>query len=190
MPEHWTRHERVLDPSRACLLVVDIQERFRPVMEGFDEMVAGAVRLIKTFRALSLPVLATEQYPKGLGQTASELREVLGAGIAPYEKTCFSSCRSDEVAGQIRDLAIGHVVVCGIETHVCVSQSVHDLLARNLGVFVPVDAVESRRALDRDVALRKMERSGAVLTTTEAAAFELLEDARHPKFREVQALFK
>jgi nicotinamidase-related amidase len=82
------------------------------------------------------------------------------------------------------------VLVCGIETHVCVSQTVHDLLQRGFFVQVAVDAVESRKALDRELALGKMERSGAILTTTESAAFELLEDARNPKFREVQALFK
>ena len=184
------KHPRILDSERAALIVVDIQERFRSAIEEFDEMAAASGRLIATFRALELPVLVTEQYPKGLGRTVTELSSALADAEGPYEKTCFSSCGSGAVSAKLDELQTAHAVVCGIEAHVCVSQTVHDLLRRGILVHVAVDGVASRKSRDRDYALRKMERSGAVLTTAEAAAFELLGDAAHPRFKEVQALYK
>ncbi|HEY7700242.1 MAG TPA: hydrolase, partial [Vicinamibacteria bacterium] len=167
----------------------DVQERFRPLQKDFGRMIAGAARLIQTCRILDVPILVTEQYPKGLGQTVQELADVLG-GERAFTKTCFSSCGSEEFSDKLRDLGRRQALVCGIEAHVCVSQTVHDLLQRGFSVHIAVDAVESRNPLDREVALRRMERSGAILTTTEAAAFELLRDAKNPRFKEVQALFK
>jgi nicotinamidase-related amidase len=152
-------------------------------------MLAGCVRLVKAFRALDLPILVTEQYPKGLGSTVPELRAALAPGAIP-EKTAFSSYGCAGLPEALRATGARCVLACGIETHVCVNQSVHDLLAAGYAVHVAADAVESRRASDREAGLRKMERSGAVLTSCEMAAFELLRDAKHPRFKEVQALFK
>ena len=159
------------------------------MMGDVDVLIDVAVRLVKTFRALELPVLVTEQYPKGLGSTVEELRTAIG-DTETFTKTCFSSAASDGVSARLIELRTQQVLVCGIEAHVCVSQTVHDLLQRGLGVHVAVDGVASRKSADRDVALARMQRVGAVLTTAEAAAFELLEDARHPNFNEVQALYK
>jgi len=183
------RHPNVLSPDETVLVVIDIQERFRSVQKEFERMLQGSLRLARAFRLLELPILVTEQYPKGLGPTVKELEEVLGESRA-LAKTCFSSCGSEEFSRKLRELGRRQALVCGIETHVCVSQTVHDLLQSGFMVQVAVDAVESRSALDREIALKKMERSGAVLTTSEAAAFELLGDAKNPKFKEVQALFK
>ena len=177
------KHPRILDPKRAALIVVDIQDRFKDVISGFEEMAAASIRLVSTFRALELPIIVTEQYPKGLGRTIPALGEALGGTAPPYEKTCFSSCGSDAVSSRLEELGTEHAVVCGIEVHVCVSQTVHDLIQRGILVHLAVDAVASRKALDREVALRKMERSGAVLTTAEATAFELLGDANKSTLR-------
>jgi nicotinamidase-related amidase len=179
----------LLRPAQTFLLVIDVQERFRSLQSGFEQMLAGVVRLTRAARLLEIPTLVTEQYPKGLGSTVPEIQSVLGERQA-LPKTCFSACGSEELSRRLGEIDRQQALVCGIETHVCVSQTVHDLLGRGLSVQVAVDAVESRNALDREVALRRMERAGAVLTTTEAAAFELLGDASHPRFREVQALFK
>jgi nicotinamidase-related amidase len=184
------KHPGLLRAEAACLLVVDIQERFRSVMPDANALIAVSVRLVETFRALELPIIVTEQYPKGLGKTVEELRAVLGDEGSPYSKTCFSSCGSDEVCSSLVEQRIGQVLVCGIEAHVCVSQTVHDLIQRGLSAHVAVDGVASRNTHDRDVALSRMARAGAILTTSEAAAFELLEDARNPKFKQVQALYK
>ena len=128
-----------------------------------------------------MPALVSEQYPKGLGHTAAEL----GLRDEPViEKTVFSAARADgfDLAG--RDQAI----VCGIETHVCVSQTVHDLLQRGVEVHVPADAVGSRHELDYERGLERLERAGAVVSTVETALFELLERAGTPEFKEVQKL--
>ena len=183
-----SRHPNMLDVSDTVLLVIDVQERFRSVQKSFDTMLAGCVKLVKTFRALDLPIIVTEQYPKGLGKTVEELTEVLGS-IQPLPKTVFSSYGCAGVPEQIESSKARKVLVCGIETHVCVNQTVHDLLAAGYRVQVAVDAVESRHTMDRELALRRMEAAGAVLTSTEAAAFELMVDAKHAKFREVQALY-
>jgi len=183
------RHPNVLSPDEAFLVVIDVQERFRSVQKDFERMLAGSIRLAQAFRLLELPILVTEQYPEGLGHTVRELEDVLGESHA-LPKTCFSSCGSEEFSRRLRELGRRQALVCGIETHVCVSQTVHDLLQSGFTVQVAADAVESRNPLDREVALRRMERSGAILTTSEAAAFELLGDAKSPKFKEVQALFK
>lgn len=182
-------HSDMLSADDAFLVVIDVQEKFRSLQKDFGRMLAGATRLIQTCRLLGVPILVTEQYPKGLGSTVRELEEVLGESGA-FTKTCFSSCGSDEFSRALRELGRRQALVCGIEAHVCVSQTVHDLLQNGFTVQVAVDAVESRNPLDREIALRRMERSGAILTTSEAAAFELLRDAANPKFKEVQALFK
>ena len=185
-----SRHPNVLRLESSCLVVVDVQERFRAAQEHFGEMVAGCVKLVRTFRVLDAPVLVTEQYPRGLGHTAPELMEALGAATEIDEKMVFSCCGSSEFSSRLQRAGATQVLVCGIETHVCVNQTVHDLLERGYSVHVAADAVESRHASDREIALQKMARSGAVITTTEMAAFELLGEATHPKFKEVQSLFK
>ncbi len=177
----------LLDPVRSALLVIDVQERFAPAIEDFEQTAAGCARLAKTFGLLGLPVFATEQYPKGLGPTVEVVRAELAA--TPPAKTCFSSLGCDEVREGLETSGARSIVVCGIEAHVCVNQTVHDLLTAGYEVHVAADAVDSRSGLDRDAALRRMERAGAVLTTVETAAFELLRDARHPSFKDVQRLF-
>ena len=170
-----------LDPDRAALVVVDVQEAFRPAVEDFDEVVENTRRLIEGAKVLGVPVVVTEQYPKGLGRTVEELGDV-----EAVEKTCFSAARADGFDLNGREQAL----VCGIETHVCVSQTAHDLLERGVEVHVASDAVTSRTTANKEVGLRKMERSGAVLTSVETALFELLGAAGTDDFKQVQRLIK
>jgi nicotinamidase-related amidase len=166
--------------DRAALIVVDVQEGFRPYAV-FDRVAASCAKLVQAARILELPVIVSEQYPKGLGHTAPEV----GLQDEPrIEKTVFSAARADgfDLAG--RD----QVIVCGIETHVCVSQSVHDLLGQGIEVHVPADAVGSRHEIDYQRGLERMQRAGAVVGTVEAALFELLERAGTPEFKAVQRL--
>ncbi len=166
--------------DRAALLVVDVQEAFRPYT-SFERVAAAAAKLLAAARILSLPVLVSEQYPTGLGHTALEV----GVGEEPtIEKTVFSAARADgfDLAGRTQ------AIVCGIETHVCVSQTVHDLLERGLEVHVPADAVGSRHELDHQRGLERMELAGASVGTVEAALFELLGRAGTPEFKAVQQL--
>jgi nicotinamidase-related amidase len=170
----------LLERDRAALVVIDVQESFRPY-PVFEDVASACAKLVQAARILEVPALVSEQYPKGLGHTAPEV------GLADellIEKTVFSAARAEgfDLAG--REQAI----VCGIETHVCVSQTVHDLLARGVEVHVPADAVGSRHEIDYERGLERMQRAGAVVSTVEAALFELLERAGTPEFKAVQKL--
>lgn len=170
----------LLNRDRAALVLVDVQEGFRPY-ESFAGVADACAKLVQAARILDLPRVVSEQYPKGLGRTAPEvgLKDEL-----TIEKSVFSAVRADGFDLGGRDQA----VVCGIETHVCVSQTVHDLLERGIEVHVPADAVGSRNAIDYERGLERLERAGAVVTTVEAALFELLERAGTPEFKAVQKL--
>ena len=166
--------------ERAALVVVDVQEAFRQYA-SFERVAAASAQLLQGARILEVPAIVSEQYPKGLGHTAPEVGL---EGEKPLEKTVFSAVRAEDFDLRGRDQAI----VCGIETHVCVSQTVHDLLDRGVEVHVPADAVGSRHAIDYERGLERMERAGAVVSTVEAALFELLERAGTPEFKAVQKL--
>ncbi len=183
------RHKNLLDPKNTGLVVIDVQEKFRPAMADFETMLAGCIRLVRVFHILDLPVIATEQYPKGLGSTAPELRAHLG-NTEIGEKTAFSALGCPTVDSWLHETGVRNLLICGIETHVCVNQTVHDLLAADYRVHVATDAITSRKPADHRAGLEKLSHAGALLTTTEMAAFELLGDARHARFREIQALFK
>ena len=167
--------------------MIDVQERLLPAIDQWQRVVWNCGRLLDGARILGLPVVATEQYPKGLGPTAPELAERLGK--IP-EKTTFS-CRECAAAFQplLRD-GRNKLLVCGIETHVCVQQTVYDLLAAGWQVYVAVDAVGSRTELDYLTALQRMKSAGAVLTTTEAALFEWCERAGTPEFKQISQLVR
>jgi nicotinamidase-related amidase len=175
----------VLDRGRAALVVVDVQEAFRPAVLDFDRVAAGAATLVRGARILDLPVIVTQQYPKGLGATVPELAEHLD-GIEPIDKVRFSAAAADGFDLQGRDQAL----ICGIESHVCVSQTAHDLLDRGVEVHVARDAVTSRTEENRELGLHKMEGAGAVVTSVETALFELLGAAGTDEFKQVQALVK
>ncbi len=170
----------LLERERAALVVIDVQEGFRPY-EAFAGVAAACAKLVEGARILELPALVSEQYPKGLGHTAPEV----GLQDEPrIEKTVFSAARAEgfDLGGRSQAL------VCGIEAHVCVSQTVHDLLAAGVEVHVPADAVGSRHQIDYERGLERMERAGAVVGTVEASLFELLERAGTPEFKAVQKL--
>jgi nicotinamidase-related amidase len=170
----------LLTRDRTALVVVDVQESFR-AYTAFDGVASACAKLVQAARILEVPALVSEQYPKGLGHTAPEV----GITDEPLvEKTVFSAARADGFDLGGREQAI----VCGIETHVCVSQTVHDLLAAGIEVHVPADAVGSRHEIDYERGLERMERAGAIVTTVEAALFELLGRAGTPEFKAVQKL--
>jgi nicotinamidase-related amidase len=171
----------LLSRERAALVVVDVQEAFRPY-GVFERVARGCSALVQGARILEVPIIATEQYPRGLGHTAPEVG--LAADETPLEKTVFSAARAEGFDLFGREQAI----VCGIETHVCVSQTVHDLLAQGIDVHVPADAVGSRHEVDYERGLERMARAGAVIGTVEAQLFELLERAGTPEFKAVQKL--
>jgi nicotinamidase-related amidase len=170
----------LLDRDNTALVVVDVQDGFRPYA-SFAGVADACRKLVQAARILDVPCVVSEQYPKGLGHTAPEV------GLEDeqtIEKTVFSAARADGFDLRGREQAI----VCGIETHVCVSQTVHDLLDQGVEVHVPADAVGSRHEIDCERGLERLERAGAVVSTVEAALFELLGRAGTPEFKAVQAL--
>jgi nicotinamidase-related amidase len=175
----------MLERERAALVVVDVQEAFRPAVGEFETVARNAGILVQGARALDLPIVVTEQYPRGLGHTVPEVAEHLD-GVEPLEKVVFSAARADGFGLGDRDQAL----VCGIEAHVCVEQTVQDLLDRDVEVHVAADAVTSRTALNRRLGVEKMERSGAWVTSTEMALFELVGRAGTDEFKRIQALVK
>jgi nicotinamidase-related amidase len=170
-----------------ALLVVDVQTRLLEAMAPPPTLVWNIRRLIDGAQALGLPVSATEQYPRGLGSTTRELAERLGEIPA---KLMFSCRECGGLFEPWREQGIYKILVVGIETHVCVQQTVLDLLSVGFRAYVAVDAVDSRFARDREVALRRMESAGATLTTTEAALFEWCEVAGTAEFKTISALVR
>jgi nicotinamidase-related amidase len=166
--------------------VVDVQEAFRKAVPGFGDVAEATAKLVQGAAALGVPTVVTEQYPRGLGETVPEVARHLPAGATPVEKVRFSATEAEGFDITGRDQAI----VCGIEAHVCVSQTVLDLLGQGLEVHVVTDAVGSRTPEDRELGLRRAERAGALLTGVEMALFELLGGSDAPEFKTVQALVK
>jgi len=170
-----------------ALLVVDMQEKLLGLMTGHERVIWNTRRLIDGAKLLGLPLAATEQYPQGLGPTVPELAERIGEMPA---KVMFSCRECQAVFAGFQQRGIGKILVAGIEAHVCVQQTVLDLLTDGYRVYLAVDAIGARHEVDYTTALRRMESSGATLTTTEAALFEWCEAAGSPEFKQISALVR
>ncbi|MFN0280228.1 MAG: isochorismatase family protein [Pyrinomonadaceae bacterium] len=174
----------------AALVVVDIQEAFRQVIPDFATIAKRASVAVRGFQILGVPVIVTEQYPKGLGRTADEIKQILPEDFEAFEKTVFSSCGAKHFVSRLEEFGSKQIVLCGLETHVCVNQTAHDLLERGFQVHVLCDCVTSRFEYNRLAGLAKMRRSGVIESSIEMALFELMLDAKHEKFKEIQSLIK
>lgn len=181
------RSPELMSASDTGLLVVDVQEKLIRMVPGHERIIWNIRRLIDGAKLFAIPALATEQYPKGLGGTVAELASRLGSRAA---KTAFSSVGCREIAGELERSPRPKWLVAGIEAHVCVQQTVLDLLGNGWQVFVAVDAIGSRFDIDRETAIRRMESAGATLTTTEAALFEWCQDSSAPQFKQLSAMIK
>lgn len=173
----------------ALLLVIDCQEKLMPVIHDGEAITRNIERLIRGCRILDVPLLLTEQYVKGLGCTIAPIRDAANE-TTPIEKMCFSAFANGEVLAEMRSLKKKQILVAGIETHVCVHQTVGDLLANGYEVTLIADAVSSRTAANRDIAIRRMTSEGAKLSSTEMALFELLFESGTDEFRAISKLVK
>jgi hypothetical protein len=184
------RHPALLRRERTGLVLVDVQEAFRPVIDRFDETVAACGLLAEGFGVLGLPVLVSEQYPKGLGATVEELAARLPGGTTPVPKLRFSAVGVDEFDAALEATGCRAWVVAGIEAHVCVNQTVLDLLDRGYEVHVAADATSSRAPGNKALALERLASAGAHVTSSEMALFELLEVAGSPEFKAISKLVR
>jgi nicotinamidase-related amidase len=174
----------VLTADGAVLLLIDLQERLMPVIADHETIVARAVRLAEAATLLDVPVLATEQHPKGLGPTVSALA---GYPQSVMAKTAFSAA-GDPGFAELLPAGTGQIVVAGVEAHVCVLQTVLDLLAAGRRVAWAADATGSRDPADRTAAIERARQHGAEIVTSEMVLFEWLRDAKHPSFKQVHSL--
>ncbi|XP_063292130.1 isochorismatase domain-containing protein 2 [Pelobates fuscus] len=176
-----------LSQPSSVLFLCDLQEKFRHNIAFFPQIVSVAARMLQAAKILEVPIIITEQYPKGLGPTVPEL----GAdGLIKYSKTCFSMLTSD-VQDKLQSIGERQsVILCGIETQACIMSTTLDLLDKGFDVHIVADACSSRSQIDRFVALSRMKQSGAFLTTSELVILQLLQDAAHPRFKEVQNIIK
>jgi nicotinamidase-related amidase len=191
----FQRSPNLMNAGDTVIVVIDLQERLLPHIDGHETVFENAGRLLATAEILSVAVVGTEQYPQGLGPTVEPLRETLlrlnASAEAPIPaKTMFSCRECESLFGTLYQSGIQKILLCGIETHVCVAQTALDMVAAGFNVFVAVDAVGSRFRQDHDIALKRLEANGCHLTTTEAAMFELCEKAGSEQFKAVSKLLR
>ena len=175
-----------IDRDTSALLLIDFQSRLMPAIEGGAGAVANAGRLLNAARMLEIPVLVTEQNAKGLGPTVPELAPAINAAV--FQKMSFDACRMPGFLDRLPDRR--HLVIAGCETHVCVMQTTLGLIAAGRQIALVRDAVGSRRAESKETAIRRLERHGAEIVTTEMVIFEWLGTAEHPRFRDALALVR
>ncbi|MBN2098319.1 MAG: hydrolase [Dehalococcoidia bacterium] len=179
----------MLELDRCALVVIDIQEKLAQLMYRKEALFENAQKLIRGVQILEVPIIVTEQYPKGLGPTIREIA-ALFPDFKPLPKVAFSCCGDEGFQRELLALDRRQILICGIETHVCVYQTAVDLLASGYEVEVVADAVSSRTADNREVALQRMRDEGAGITSTEMALFDLMKVAEGPKFKEVSKIVK
>lgn len=171
----------------AVLLVVDVQGKLIGKVDRQDEVLAAIVLAIRGAQALGVPVIATEQYPQGLGPSLPEIVQLISDR---YSKVSFHCAGVPEVRRRVEAGGVRSATLVGVEAHICVAQTAVELMAMGVRVQVLADAVSSRHVSDKEIALRRLERAGAVVSTVEAALFEWAESAEHPGFKTISALVK
>jgi len=179
----------MLNTENTLLLVIDFQERLMPSIHDHEELARKSAVFIEGCRVLGLPVITTQQYTKGLGDTIPAIKEAL-AEFSAVEKISFSCCGNTEFKEKLSGAGKKHVLVTGIEAHICVQQTVLDLLDGGYSVYLIADCIGSRSEFDFLYAVRRMENAGAIVTTMESALFEMLVSADHPKRKEISNLVK
>jgi len=183
-------HISHLSREHAALAVIDMQEAFRHVIPDFGEVASRIAKAVQGAQLLEVPVIVTEQYPKGLKHTAEEILPHLPKDSEVIEKICFSSCGAEDFQSQLIARNTKQVIVVGIEAHICVAQTVLDLLSAGLEVHLLIDCITSRKRESKEVALARLTQAGAIPSNLEMALFEMMRTADSPQFKAVQSLIK
>jgi len=179
----------MLTTENTLTLVIDYQARMIPSIQDREELARKSAILIAGCRVLGVPIITTQQYTKGLGETIPEIKEALGE-FEPVEKITFSCCGNKEFTELLAKTGKKNILVTGVEAHICVQQTVLDLLESGYSVYVIADCIGSRFGIDRQYAERRMEQAGAVFSTAESVLFEMMVGADHPRRKEISNLVK
>jgi len=190
MAQPLGRHPQLLARDATVLLVIDVQEGYRSVLFEYERVASAVARVVQGAVTLGLPILVTEQYPKGIGHTVAEVAKHFPAGTTPIQKMSMSCCGAAELMAALRKTGRHQVLIAGIETHACVNQTAHDLLATGYQVHVAYDATSSRRADEYRIGWEKIVKGGVIPATVESALLELVRTADGPDFKPIQRLIK
>lgn len=171
-------------------LIIDIQERLVPVMENRDKLLHNTEILIKGLKILGIPMLITQQYTKGIGMTIPVVVDAIGETFKYDEKISFSCADNDEIMRKITDSGKKNIIICGIEAHICVLQTVIDLVGKGYHVILVEDCISSRKENDRQIAVIRAGAEGALITTYESILFELTRVAKTDVFKQISRLIK
>ena len=179
------KHPTHLTPRESAILVIDVQEKLMTKIPTAEPLTRNIAFLLDAASLLEVEVAATEQYPKGLGPTVAPLAQRL---LVRPDKLAFTACAVPNLLDRFRANDRTKIVLVGIETHVCVLNTALDLLAARFQVYLAVDALASRYAIDHDVAIQRLRQAGAIVTTVETCVFEWLGGSNHPQFKPISAL--
>jgi nicotinamidase-related amidase len=179
----------MLEIEQCCLTVVDVQGKLAQLMHGRDALFKNIQILIQAAKILEIPILWCQQRPDALGPTVPEIAQHL-TDIEPINKAAFSCCGAEQFNAILKELGRNQILLCGIETHVCIYQTAIDLLRRDFNVNIIADAVSSRALENKQIAINRMAAEGVKISSTEMALFKLLKTAEHPKFRQIAKLIK
>ena len=178
----------ILNKGKAIGIMIDMQDKLVPAIAHREQLSTSCKLMLEGLKILNVPVIATQQYTKGLGDTLPELKELTGGKY--IEKITFSSWREQSFRMAVRETKASQIMIFGVETHICVEQTVLDMLGAGLEVYLISDCVGSRFDTDKETAIRRMEKAGAIVTTSEAALFELTEQGGTDEFKAISRLVK
>lgn len=189
MNSHFKCNPLILDKDKTALLIIDIQEKILAVMQNPESVVRNSIKLIKGFKIFGSSIYITEQYPKGLGPTQKDIANELG-DLKAFQKMSFSGVGAENLFIELKEKNIKQVVIAGIEAHVCVQQTVFDLLENNFQVNLAIDAVSSRHKIDYETAISRMRSHSIEITTTESILFEVLRVCDTDEFKQISKIIK
>ena len=179
----------ILDKKDSIILIVDVQEKFKPVIYKWEQLIKNIIKLVTSFQLLGVPILITEQYPNGLGKTVVDIRQSLKK-YKPIEKREFSCFNNKKFLAVLTKLKRRNLIICGIEAHVCVINTILDAISKGFKVHLVVDAISSRKNTDLNTAIQRAKQAGAFLTTTEMVIFQLTKTSKFKKFKEISKIVK
>ncbi|MCK4401143.1 hydrolase [bacterium] len=180
---------KIFSVQDSILIVVDIQERIISKISNKQTVIRNIVTLIKSARILNIPIIVTEQYPKGLGSTIPEIKDLI-IPWQPIDKICFSCFGNNDFSRKLKEGKRDNLILCGIESHVCITQTALDGLKSNYSVFFIKDAISSRTINNRETGFERMAQAGAIPVSTEMAVFELLREAGTDKFKQIASMIR